>query len=52
MAQVKMSNNPKWAQDDFCPTNMDLATILGETYFDFEDCHALDFFGMWDCWLS
>ena len=27
---------PKWAREDFLPTNPDLADILGRTDFDFE----------------
>ena len=30
-------DGPKWAQEDFFPTNPDLADILGRTDFDFEN---------------
>ena len=35
----------------FCPTNLDLADILGDTDFDFEN---LDFWDFWipDFWIS
>ena len=35
------SDGPKWGQEDFCPTNPDLANILGSTDFDFENFHFL-----------
>ena len=38
-------DGPKWGQDDFCPTNPDPADNLGDTDFDFENFHFLDFFG-------
>ena len=31
----------KWGQKDFVPTNPDLAHILGNTDFDFENYHCL-----------
>ena len=30
-------DGPKWGQEDFCPTNPDLADILGRTYFNFDN---------------
>ena len=33
----------KWGQEDFFPTNPDLADILGRTDFDFDYCYFLDF---------
>ena len=38
-------DGPKWAQEDFFPTNPDLADILGRTDFDFENFYFLDFLG-------
>ncbi len=38
-------DGPKWGQEDFFPTNPDLADILGRTDFDFENFYFLDFFG-------
>ena len=35
-------NCPKWGQDDFVPTNPDLADILGDMDFDFENFYFLD----------
>ena len=32
-------DGPKWGQEDFFPTNSDLAYILGRTDFDFENYH-------------
>ena len=32
----------KWGQGDFAPTNQDLADILGDTDFDFENLYFLD----------
>ena len=34
---------PKWGQEDFVPTNPDLADILGRTDLDFETFHFFDF---------
>ena len=31
---------PKWGQDDFFPTNPDLADILGRTDLNFEKCYV------------
>ena len=36
-------DGPKWGQDDFVPTNPDLADILGDTDFDFENVYVWDF---------
>ena len=38
-------DGPKWAQEDFCPTNPNLADILGRTDLDFENFYFLDFLG-------
>ena len=38
-------DGPKWGQEDFFPTNPDLADILGDTDFDFENFYFLDFLG-------
>ena len=35
---------PKWVREDFLPTNLDLADILGRTDLDFENFDFL-FFG-------
>ena len=37
------SDGRKWGQEDFCPTNPDLADILGRTDLDFENFYFLDF---------
>ena len=46
-AHAKMGpDGPKWGQEDFFPTNPDLADILGRTDLDFE------IFLFWDfCWI-
>ena len=36
---------PKWAREDVFPTNPDLADILGDTDFDFENFYFWDFLG-------
>ena len=38
-------DGPKWGQEDVFPTNPDLADILGDTDFDFENFYFLDFLG-------
>ena len=38
-------DGPKWGQEDFFPTNPDLADILGRTDLDFENFYFLDFLG-------
>ena len=38
-------DGPKWGQEDFFPTNPDLADILGDMDFDFENFYFLDFVG-------
>ena len=39
-------DGPKWGQEDLFPANPDLADILGDTNFDFENFHFfLDFLG-------
>ena len=38
-------DGPNWGQEDFFPTNPDLADILGRTDFDFENFYVLFFFG-------
>ena len=37
------SDGPKWGQEEFFPTNPDLAGILGRTDLDFENLHFWDF---------
>ena len=37
-------DGPKWGQEDFFPTNLDLADILGRTDLDFEN---FDFWIFW-----
>ena len=37
-------DGPKWGQEDFCPTNPNLADILGRTDVDFENLYFLDVF--------
>ena len=37
------SDGPKWGQEDFFPTNPDLADILGRTDLDFENFYFFDF---------
>ena len=36
-------DGPKWGQEDFVPTNPDLADILGRTDFDFEKFYFFHF---------
>ena len=36
-------DGPKWGQEDFFPTNPDLADILGRTDLEFENFHSLHF---------
>ena len=38
-------DGPKWGQEHFFPTDPDLADILGDMDFDFEDFYFLDFLG-------
>ena len=38
-------DGPKWGQEDSFPTHPDLADILGDTDFDFENVCFLDFLG-------
>ena len=44
-------DGPKWGQEDFFPTNPDLADILGRTDLDFEN---FDFLIFWtpNFWIS
>ena len=37
------SDGPKWGQEDFFPTNPDLADILGRTDLNFENFYFFDF---------
>ena len=39
-------NGPKWGQEDFSPTNQDLADILGRTDLDLENSYFLICFGI------
>ena len=36
-------DGPKWGQEDFFPTNPDLADILGRMDLDFENLYFFDF---------
>ena len=36
-------DGPKWGQEDFFPTNADLADILGRTDLEFENFHLFHF---------
>ena len=36
-------DGPKWGQEDFFPTNPDLADILGRTDLEFEHFHLFHF---------
>ena len=36
-------DGPKWGQEDFFPTNPDLADILGRTDLDFENLYVFYF---------
>ena len=38
-------DGPKWGREDFFLTNPDLADILGDTDFDFENFYFLDLLG-------
>ena len=38
-------DGPKWGQEDLVPTNPDIADILGDMDFDFENCYFFDLFG-------
>ena len=38
-------DGPKWGQEDFFPTNPDLADILGRTDLDFENLYFFDVLG-------
>ena len=35
-------DGPKWGREVFFPTNPDLADILGDTDFDFENFYVLE----------
>ena len=39
-------DGPKWGRELFFPTNPDLANILGDTDFDFENIYFWDFFSI------
>ena len=47
-------DGPKWGQEDFLPTNPDLADILDDTDFDFENLYFWDYFNprFPDFWIS
>ena len=45
------SDGPKWGQEDFFPTNPDLADILGDTDFDFDNV-VFGFFGIQNFQIS
>ena len=38
-------NSPRWGQEVIFPTNPDLADILGDTDFDFENFYLFDCLG-------
>ena len=42
---------PKWGQDDFFPTNPDLADFLGRKDLDFDNFYVL-IFGTPNSWIS
>ena len=42
----------KWGKEDFFPTDPDLADILGDMDFDFENLYFLGFFGIPNFWLG
>ena len=44
-AKKKGPDGPKWGQEDFFPTNPDLADILGRTDLDFVNFIFFDLFG-------
>ena len=45
-AHAKMGpDGPKWGQEDFFPTDPDLASILGDMDFDFENFYFWNFVG-------
>ena len=43
---------PNWARELNFPTTPDLNDVLGDTDFDFENLHLLDFLGIPDFWIS
>ena len=45
-------DGPKWAQENFFPTNPDLADILGKTDLDFEDVHVFLICLIPNFWIS
>ena len=45
-------DGPEWGQEDFFPTNPDLADILDRTDFDFENLYFFDLFGVPNFWLG
>ena len=43
--EKKSWDGPKWGWEGLFPANPDLADILGDTDFDFENLYFLDFLG-------
>ena len=50
--QVHEENGMKWDREDFCPTNPDLADILGDMDLDFEDFRFFHLFKTTDFQVS
>ena len=46
------SDGPKWGQEDFFPTNPDLADVLGRTDLNFEMCYVFLIFWTPEFWIS
>ena len=46
------SDGPKWGQEDFFPTNPDLADILGRTDLNFENSYFFFIFWTPHFWIS
>ena len=45
-------DGPKWGQEDFFPTNPDLADILGRADLDFEIFYYISIFLIPNFWIS
>ena len=46
------SDGPKWGQEDFFPTNADLADVLGRTDLNFENLYIFLIFWTPNFWIS